>query len=524
MKSSKYRPILNILILLCISTLAFAGDSPIGTWDGTLKHDSNSVGTIHQCTFYQDGTTYIDWSLNISPSVTVSDETYGSYIYSQGVLQAGYAGTAVESGGGTSTTYNLQITNGNINCDDASGNYRIDFTPAPGWPAVDIGTWMTTRNSMPEKAFDPNPEHQTEIEIGTATLSWSETGVCQFDVYFGVDFDDVRDASTSSDEYQGRFSQAQLETSPLFYCTTYYWRVDTVNINGVTEGDIWWFVTPNDIGYLGPIDFEVLQMFSSYWLYDDCDEFGWCQCTDLNADRRVTFDDYAVLAGKWSEDYSLIGHWRLNSDAPDTNVPDNSHRANHGTAARNTSLLHTDSGNPPYLDGAFSFNGATDYITIPDHPEWDFGDGFTICLWVNFDSFNNDWWEAAFLGHDEGPYVVPKWIFSYDPMYERTVFHIHGPDTNGPILKGEPWTAEPGTWYFVCVTRYDQYYDFYLNGSANGSKTNTDIIPDISAPLTIGWAEGPATFHGKIDDVRIYNRALEPSEIAELYDIALNTD
>jgi hypothetical protein len=46
---------------------------------------------------------------------------------------------------------------------------------------------------------------------------------------------------------------------------------------------------------------------------------------------------------------------------------------------------------------------------------------------------------------------------------------------------------------------------------------DSHVIPAVAAPLTIGSADGGNYFNGFIDDVRIYHRALEPSEIAASY-------
>ncbi|MBA7589671.1 hypothetical protein ES708_31760 [subsurface metagenome] len=61
---------------------------------------------------------------------------------------------------------------------------------------------------------------------------------------------------------------------------------------------------------------------------------------------------------------SCVGHWKMNDNEPNTVVIDSSGKGNHGTARQNTSILHTDSNNPPYLNGALTFNGTSDYIDV----------------------------------------------------------------------------------------------------------------------------------------------------------------
>jgi len=209
-----------------------------------------------------------------------------------------------------------------------------------------------------------------------------------------------------------------------------------------------------------------------------------------------------------------IAHWKMDDNADDTTVLDSSDGDNHGTAQQNTSTLSV----AGMIDSALAFNGISDYISVPDNPEWTFIGDFTITIWVKFNTFNSKWWESAFIGHDEGPGHTNKWIFSYDTGDSKTLFHINYPGANGPIIKGNQWAAQAGAWYFIAVTRSGSTYTFYREGISDGAQSDGTAIPDVAAPLTIGWAEEYATFDGALDDVRIYNRALSAAEITALYD------
>jgi len=214
-------------------------------------------------------------------------------------------------------------------------------------------------------------------------------------------------------------------------------------------------------------------------------------------------------------DVGPSAHWKMDDDAADTTVVDSIGRGNDGTAQRNTEVL-TISG---MADDALSFDGTTDYIRVPERLEWVLAVDFTISLWVKYDSFNPKWWESAFLAQDQGGGKRNKWIFSYDPTTEQTLFHINGPGSSGPVITGDPWTAEAGQWYFIAISRSsDGAYSFYRQGADDGSEVNSEAIPDVSASWTIGWAEGAGRFDGTIDDVRVHNRVLSQAEILDLYE------
>jgi hypothetical protein len=67
------------------------------------------------------------------------------------------------------------------------------------------------------------------------------------DVYFGTDFNEVNDMSTSgpdpNDVYKGRQSEPNYLASDLNICTTYYWRIDEVNDTNIWPGPVWSFTT-----------------------------------------------------------------------------------------------------------------------------------------------------------------------------------------------------------------------------------------------------------------------------------------
>ncbi len=106
---------------------------------------------------------------------------------------------------------------------------------------------------------DPNPSDGAVDVKQTPVLSWT-SGVyaASHQIYFGTDEDTVRNADTSSPEYQGTRALGieSYEPSKLQWDTTYYWRIDEVNdVNpdGPWTGDVWSFTTAN---FLIVDDFE----------------------------------------------------------------------------------------------------------------------------------------------------------------------------------------------------------------------------------------------------------------------------
>jgi hypothetical protein len=93
------------------------------------------------------------------------------------------------------------------------------------------------------RAFRPEPsDGATDVDPNTV-LSWTP-GIyaASHDVYFGTDFDNVNDATTSSSEYKGNQEESSYWPGPLELGTTYYWRIDDImNINSLWKGNVWRF-------------------------------------------------------------------------------------------------------------------------------------------------------------------------------------------------------------------------------------------------------------------------------------------
>jgi len=107
----------------------------------------------------------------------------------------------------------------------------------------------TTLPLTPGLAHDPLPNDQaTDVPLDAA-LGWKPGDYANtHDVYFGLNFDDVNDATKASPEYETTKSLGDESYAPeaLDFGTTYYWRVDEVNAPtdaAVFKGEVWQFTT-----------------------------------------------------------------------------------------------------------------------------------------------------------------------------------------------------------------------------------------------------------------------------------------
>jgi hypothetical protein len=208
---------------------------------------------------------------------------------------------------------------------------------------------------------------------------------------------------------------------------------------------------------------------------------------------------------------SCVGHWKMNDNADNPTVADSSGHGNNGTAQQNTSALHTDSGNPPHLNGALTFNGTTDYINVGNV----IGTGaYTKVAWVkraaDATSFNNIISSSSTAGNAAHALFAP-----YYYQYKLSAGHGEPYDTVQDSIG-----LEANRWYFVAVT-YDPavaggkmilYKDGLEIDNATGVPAKTAVVPTyIGRFATVG------PIHGSIDNVMIFNRALTADEISYLH-------
>jgi len=208
----------------------------------------------------------------------------------------------------------------------------------------------------------------------------------------------------------------------------------------------------------------------------------------------------------------LVGEWLFDGNANDTSGNENNGIVNGPT-------ITTDRFGD--VNKAYNFNN--NYIDVgnPNNNILDLDNrDFTISVWVKFDSIIEGR-DNTFLGKDAGNGPENKWEFMYSAGWgtdHTSCFHIN--DTNSIAdynIKSGNWYPNVTEWYHMTIVKENISYKFYRNGISDGTINSSIIIPDIDHSLYIGYGEPGHYFNGKIDDVRIYNRALSNIEIDILY-------
>jgi hypothetical protein len=101
-------------------------------------------------------------------------------------------------------------------------------------------------------AHDPNPIDGAICVDPNTTLSWTKGALAaNHNVYFGDNYNNVLNATTSSSEFQITLPVGTTTWDPpglLSLSKTYYWRIEEVNNTSIWPGDVWSFKTASHLG------------------------------------------------------------------------------------------------------------------------------------------------------------------------------------------------------------------------------------------------------------------------------------
>jgi PKD repeat protein len=183
-----------------------------------------------------------------------------------------------------------------------------------------------------------------------------------------------------------------------------------------------------------------------------------------------------------------------------TTVADLSGRSNTGTISGATWVAIGRFGK------ALSFNGTSSWVTVNDAPSLDLTTGMTLEAWV-YPQGSLAGWRSIVMKEQPGTDVY--YIESLDG---KAVGDVYVAGSTHHIYAA---TAMPlNVWTHLATTYDGANLRLYANGVQVASQALTGIIQTSTSPLRIGgnsmWGE---YFQGLIDEVRVYNRALSPTEI-----------
>ena len=202
-----------------------------------------------------------------------------------------------------------------------------------------------------------------------------------------------------------------------------------------------------------------------------------------------------------------IGHWALD-EGSGTTARDSSGNNNHGQLIGGPQWVNG------ILGGALQFDGVDDYVEVPHDARLIPTTGkATVAVWINAERHTgpggSNWQGILAKGG------APR-LYNLYTQVSGVLHFSTGPSGAyiGPLSTGQVPLNE---WVHAAVVVDGRDY-FYLNGEPAGVGGEGATVPTGgTAPLTIGQTGESNFFLGMIDDARLYDLALTPEQVKDLY-------
>jgi unsaturated rhamnogalacturonyl hydrolase len=310
----------------------------------------------------------------------------------------------------------------------------------------------------PGFASNPSPGDGLQKVPLTAILSWDGgQGAASHDICFGT---------VNPPPFVENREESNYDPGTLDYSTTYYWRVDEVNGHGTTTGAVWSF-------------------------------------------RTV----YEPL---------MAGYWKLDEDQG-IDVYDSSGFGNHGTIINITDTAHTGG----RIKGALSFNGTDQYVMIGNDDILNFEENsFTVCFWMKqspSDIEVPNEYRYIIKGSHEYSAVLnnsgKRYEVFLNTQNSEVRFAIDDNITKSRVTAGQEHFVT-GDWVFVTAVRDAGAGALKLYANASLKSVAGETTGNISQDeeLYFGYCEDFGSyFKGALDEIRLYNYALDNSHIDSLF-------
>jgi len=236
----------------------------------------------------------------------------------------------------------------------------------------------------------------------------------------------------------------------------------------------------------------------------------------------VKIDSYAYSGGEYNVNNSPGWTNNLAAYLPfDGDLIDQSGNSNNGT---NYGTVF-DSGK---INQGLSFDGTNRYVEIPDSSSLDIIDEITLEAWVYPKSWDDDAWPVPDKSTENsiltkaGDSDYGAWNLHYKTISKGFRFELNNGSTQ-VLFESSP-SMGLNTWYHVVGTYNGSEMKLYINGSLSNSLSISGQIATNDMPLRIGkqfWYDDIYSYwDGLIDEVKIYNRALNADEVLEHYNAA----
>jgi hypothetical protein len=209
----------------------------------------------------------------------------------------------------------------------------------------------------------------------------------------------------------------------------------------------------------------------------------------------------------------LVGYWPFCG-----NANDESGNGNDGTV-NGATLTEDRLGN---ANEAYSFDGVDDFIEVANNQLLTITGDLTMAAWVNSNGSNGSNYQTIIC---KG---ASYWTWEYlmTLSYHTGIIHDTKFLTARALGMGnqeQTWSQtpyQPTAWEFWVATYANGLASIYKNGVLYTTESFSLVPEPQNSPLLFGkntLSDNSVQYFGKIDDIGIWNRALTPEEVQQLY-------
>lgn len=227
---------------------------------------------------------------------------------------------------------------------------------------------------------------------------------------------------------------------------------------------------------------------------------------------KITFILFIVVvlsSTSRADQIGLLGWWKGEGNTNDAQ------NGNNGTLQNGATFF--DIGNSGH---AFSLDGLDDYISVPDAPILNPKNSITLAAWVFIKQYktypnSNNIIVKDDLNTNKRDYILQVGYFGIGDVASFDIFTSEG--LNIYVSGG---SVSSNAWHHIAGTYDGHILRLYIDGTLVASKAyqlpTYTTLNDTDTPLRIGATnDAPYNryFNGLIDEVQIFNRALDSTEI-----------
>lgn len=226
----------------------------------------------------------------------------------------------------------------------------------------------------------------------------------------------------------------------------------------------------------------------------------------VDAEKAAAWAIQGPMAAWTSLRKGLIGYWKFDEGSGET-AKDETPNAFHGKVTGAAWVAGV-------VGNALDFDGSDDCVDIGDPPQLRLTDAMTLAAWILVDGFQGN---GRIVCKQDGP---GKRGWSLNIERQKYVC-IQVPIDTDTTVATKPPTFPEGRWVHVIgVFNPGREICTYLDGKLADRVTDGVPVKQFNSALPVrigGRPEGGCFFDGRIDEVRIYNRALSAEEAKALY-------